>query len=64
LFGLTILVSGGLFLIAAGYSEDQMSPVIGLLGTIAGFVLGKDIQSNDASLPAAPVDVTPAKADI
>lgn len=38
--GLTLIVGAGLFLITAGYSGDQVSPVMGLLGTIAGYLLG------------------------
>ena len=38
--GLTLIVSAGLFLITAGYSADQVSPFMGLLGTVAGYLLG------------------------
>ena len=41
IFGLTLVVIAGLFLVTAGYSENQMAPMIGLLGTIAGYLLGK-----------------------
>jgi hypothetical protein len=39
--GITLIVVAGLFLITAGYSESQSAPMIGLLGTIAGYLLGK-----------------------
>jgi heme/copper-type cytochrome/quinol oxidase subunit 3 len=39
--GLTLVIVSGLFLITAGYSENQAAPMIGLLGTIAGYLLGK-----------------------
>lgn len=39
--GLTLVVICGVFLITAGYSQDQIAPMIGLLGTIAGYLLGK-----------------------
>lgn len=39
--GLTLVVVTGVFLITAGYSENQIAPMIGLLGTIAGYLLGK-----------------------
>lgn len=42
LFGTTIIITGALFLIVAGYTETQMGPVMGLLGTIAGYLLGKN----------------------
>lgn len=40
IFAVTIIITSGLFLITAGYSNDQIAPVIGLLGTIAGYLLG------------------------
>lgn len=39
--GLTLVIVAGLFLITAGYSQDQIAPMIGLLGTVAGYLLGK-----------------------
>jgi len=39
--GLTLVVISGVFLITAGYSQEQIAPMIGLLGTIAGYLLGK-----------------------
>jgi hypothetical protein len=42
LFGLTIIVFAGIFLIVTGYSETQIAPVVGLLGTALGYVLGKE----------------------
>lgn len=39
--GLTLVIISGIFLITAGYSQAQVAPVIGLLGTIAGYLLGK-----------------------
>jgi len=41
LVGLTLVITAGLFLICAGYSQNQIAPMIGLLGTIAGYLLGK-----------------------
>ena len=41
LIGLTLVILAGLFLITAGYSQQQIAPMIGLLGTIAGYLLGK-----------------------
>jgi hypothetical protein len=35
-----MIVMSGVFLIVAGYSESQISPMVGLLGTIVGYVLG------------------------
>ena len=47
-FGTILIIIGALFLIVAGYSEQQISPVIGLLGTIAGYILGKDSNKQGA----------------
>jgi hypothetical protein len=35
-----------MFLITAGYTSDQIAPMIGLLGTIAGYLLGKSTQGS------------------
>ncbi|AWI25794.1 hypothetical protein HYN49_07700 [Flavobacterium pallidum] len=37
----TVIVIGSLYLITAGYTNDQIAPAMGLLGTIAGYLLGK-----------------------
>jgi hypothetical protein len=50
-FGITLIVTAAVFLVVAGYSQDQISPVIGLLGTVAGFLLGK---STEAIRPESP----------
>jgi len=39
--GLTLMVFASLFALTAGYTEQQISPIIGLFGTLAGYVLGK-----------------------
>jgi hypothetical protein len=39
--GLTLIITASLFLLTAGYSATQVGPVMGLLGTIAGYLLGK-----------------------
>lgn len=44
----TLIVIAAVFLIVAGYSEKQIAPVIGLLGTIAGYVLGRNERSTDS----------------
>ncbi len=41
LAGLTLVTVAGLFLITAGYSQNQIAPMFGLLGTIAGYLMGK-----------------------
>jgi hypothetical protein len=37
----TLIIISALFLITAGYSNNQIAPAIGLLGTVAGYLLGK-----------------------
>lgn len=48
---LTAIIFAGLYLVSAGYSNEQVAPVFGLLGTIAGFLFGRG--TTDA--PPAPV---------
>jgi len=36
-----LIITGALFLVVAGYTDKQMAPVMGLLGTLAGYLLGK-----------------------
>jgi len=40
-FTISLIVTAGLFLITAGYSDQQIAPMFGLLGTIVGYLLGK-----------------------
>jgi hypothetical protein len=44
---ITIIIISTLFLITAGYSNDQIAPAVGLLGTIAGYLLGRINSSNN-----------------
>lgn len=44
IIGLILVIVAGLFLITAGYSQNQIAPMIGLLGTVAGYLLGKSDQ--------------------
>ena len=60
LSGLSIVLSVGLSLIIMGYTQDQIAPMMGLLGTIAGYLLGKtetdssNQQRNQGSPPPNP----------
>jgi hypothetical protein len=38
--GLTLVITGAIMLVTAGYSNDQITPVMGLLGAVAGYLLG------------------------
>ncbi|MEL7222207.1 MAG: hypothetical protein AAGJ93_12865 [Bacteroidota bacterium] len=39
--GVTLIIVGALFLVTAGYGNSQIAPIIGLLGTVAGYLLGR-----------------------
>jgi len=41
-FGLTLIVSMAVLLVVAGYGKEQVGPVMGLLGVIAGYLLGNN----------------------
>ncbi len=40
--GTILIIISSIFLVVAGYSDTQIAPVMGLLGTIAGYLLGKN----------------------
>ncbi len=42
LFVLVIVVTAGLFVVVAGYTQDQIAPMMGLLGTLVGYLLGRE----------------------
>jgi len=42
IFGTILIVMMAVFLVVAGYTDTQVAPVMGLLGTIAGYLLGKE----------------------
>jgi|SRR5688572_13776807 hypothetical protein len=44
----TLIITFAVFLIVAGYSDQQIAPAMGLLGTIAGYLLGKDANAETA----------------
>nr|VFK43369.1 MAG: hypothetical protein BECKTC1821E_GA0114239_102511 [Candidatus Kentron sp. TC] len=56
-FGTILIVVAAVFLIVAGYSEKQIAPVIGLLGTVAGYILGK--QHSNKKSANNPIQPTP-----
>jgi hypothetical protein len=41
-FGTVLIIVIAVFLVVAGYTSDQIAPVMGLLGTVAGYLLAKD----------------------
>ncbi|MEM1215790.1 MAG: hypothetical protein AAGJ82_08910 [Bacteroidota bacterium] len=46
---ISLIIVGALFLVTAGYGNSQIAPIIGLLGTVAGYLLGRT-----QSLPTPP----------
>lgn len=40
--GTIIVIAASLFLVVTGYDKDQITPIIGLLGTIIGFIFGSN----------------------
>ncbi len=45
LFVSIVTITGGLFLITAGYSDQQIAPMFALLGTMLGYIFGKSSSS-------------------
>jgi hypothetical protein len=50
--GMTLIITASILLVTAGYSEKQAGPVMGLLGVLAGYLLGANGPPKDASMPA------------
>ena len=48
IFGTILIISSSIFLIVAGYTNQQIAPAMGLLGTLAGYLLGKESSKPDA----------------
>lgn len=46
IYVITILVFGSLLVVSSGYATDQIAPVIGFFGTIAGYILGRGDRPN------------------
>ena len=42
----TVIITATLFLITAGYDNDQIAPAVGLFGTVAGYLLGRSNSQN------------------
>ena len=42
IFGLLTILGLSAVLLVVGYSNEQLTPIIGLFGAIAGYLLGKD----------------------
>jgi hypothetical protein len=42
--GLTLILVGTLFALTAGFGSEQIAPAMGLFGTVAGYLLGRQPQ--------------------
>jgi hypothetical protein len=61
LFGMLTTIVLAVFLITTGYTGDQIAPVVGLLGTLAGYMVGRGVSSEieDTKQPAQPAATAP-----
>lgn len=48
-FGIPLIIVSSVFMVVTGLKMDTLTPVIGLLGTIAGYLLGRQDNKNDKS---------------
>lgn len=48
-FGTVLVITMATFLVVAGYDDQQLGAPLGLLGTIVGYLLGKDAGARDVS---------------
>lgn len=46
-FGVITILGFSALLLVIGYSNEQLTPIVGLFGAIAGYLLGKDSQSKE-----------------
>jgi hypothetical protein len=53
-FALTLIIVAAVFLIVTGYTEQQIAPAMGLLGTIAGYLLGTGRPGTEQEREPAP----------
>lgn len=55
LMGIPVIICAAMCLIFAGFNHDQITSVMGLFGTIAGYLLGRGERADsDAQQPPAP----------
>jgi CHASE2 domain-containing sensor protein len=46
IFGLITILGFSALLLVVGYNNEQLTPIIGLFGAIAGYLLGKDTKAH------------------
>ncbi|MCF0055364.1 hypothetical protein [Dyadobacter sp. CY356] len=54
IIGLIVVVNASLFMILTGYDKDQITPIVGLLGTIVGFIFGSNLNAKSAKTENGP----------
>src|SRR5450755_974532 len=59
-FGILLIIVASVFLVIAGYSDQQIAPVMGLLGTIAGYLLSRKTEPTPRAQAAVPPNPTAA----
>jgi hypothetical protein len=69
-FGILLIIIAAVFLVIVGYSDQQIAPVMGLMGTIAGYLLSRrtdplpggngGITPDAAAAPSAPGETRPS----
>jgi 4-amino-4-deoxy-L-arabinose transferase-like glycosyltransferase len=60
-FALILIIVAAIFLIVAGYTEQQIAPAMGLLGTIAGYLLNTAARQEKDEGPNQPAPPPPAQ---
>lgn len=60
-FGIPLIIVSAVFLVVAGYTEQQIAPVMGLLGTIAGYLLAKTEPPTNGAPPNPPSPARPVE---
>lgn len=50
-FGVLIILGLSALLLVVGYSNEQLTPIVGLFGAVAGYLLGKDTTDNPQRPP-------------
>lgn len=45
--GIILIIGFTALLLIVGYDNDQLTPIVGLFGAIAGYLLGKEITTNE-----------------
>jgi hypothetical protein len=55
-FGVVSIIGISALLVVAGYDHVQLTPIVGLFGAVAGYLLGKEVASSNTHKPSEPPD--------